>query len=64
MKMFNLSKEIHMKYIYFLFFSLAFLFSSESIKADGHGKKEEVVEENTEETSEEKKEENSDEKQE
>lgn len=53
-----------MKYIYFLFFSLAFLFSSESIKADGHGKKEEVVEENTEETSEEKKEENSDEKQE
>lgn len=54
-----------MKYIYFLFFSLAFLFSSVSIKADGHGKKEEVVEENTEnteETSEEKKEENSDEK--
>ena len=46
-----------MKYFYFLFFALAFLFSYESIKADGHAEKKEVVEEKTEETSEEKEEE-------
>ena len=46
-----------MKNFYFLFFSLAILFSSESIRADGHGEKKEVVEEKTEETSEEKEEE-------
>ena len=46
-----------MKYFYLLFFLLAFLFASESIKADGHGEKKEVVEEKTEETSEEKEEE-------
>tara|TARA_Y200000002_G_scaffold328817_1_gene292615 strand:- start:187 stop:348 length:162 start_codon:yes stop_codon:yes gene_type:complete len=50
-----------MKYLYILFFSFAFLFSSEPIKADGHGEKKEVVEEKTEETSEEKKEETTDE---
>ena len=44
-----------MKNFYFLFFSLAFLISSESIRADGHGEKKEVVEEKTEDTSEEKK---------
>jgi len=57
-----------MKYLYTLFFSLAFLFSSESIKADGHGEKKEVVEETTEETTEEtsedKKEESTEEKKE
>jgi len=46
-----------MKYFYILFFSLAFLFSSESINADGHGEKGDVVEEKTEETSEDKEEE-------
>ena len=46
-----------MKYFYLLFFLLAFLFSSESIKADGQEKKKEVVEEKTEEISEEKEEE-------
>ena len=34
-----------MKNFYLLFFSLAILFSSESIRADGHGEKKEVVEE-------------------
>ena len=53
-----------MKYFYILFFSLAFLFSSESLKADGHGEKKEVVEETTEETSEDKKEETTEEKKE
>ena len=46
-----------MKYFYFLFFSLAFLFSSDPTKADGHGEKGDVVEEKTDETSEEKEEE-------
>ena len=46
-----------MKNFYFLFLSLAFLISSESTRADGHGEKKEVVEEKTEETSEEKEEE-------
>ena len=53
-----------MKYFYFLFFALAFLFSSESIKADGHGEKKEVVEEKTDETPEEKEEEKTEEKKE
>ena len=57
-----------MKYLYILFFSLAFLFSSESLKADGHGEKKEVAEETTEETNEEtsedKKEESTEEKKE
>ena len=57
-----------MKYLYILFFSLAFLFSSEFVKADGHGEKKEVVEEATEETNEEtsedKKEESTEEKKE
>lgn len=53
-----------MKNLYFLIFSLAFLFSFEPIKADGHGEKKEAVEEITEETSEEKKEETTDEKKE
>ena len=53
-----------MKNLYFIFFSLAFLFSSESVKADGHGEKKEVVEEKTEETSEEKEEEKTEEKKE
>jgi len=57
-----------MKYLYILFFSLAFLFSSESVKADGHGEKKEVAEETTEETNEEtsedKKEESTEEKKE
>ena len=35
-----------MKYFYLLFFSLTFLLCSQSIKADGHGEKKEVVEEN------------------
>mgnify|MGYP001245008607 CR=1 len=53
-----------MKYWYILFFSLAFLFSSEPIKADGHGEKKEVAEETIEETSEEKKEQTTEEKKE
>ena len=53
-----------MKYLYILFLSLAFLISSESLKADGHGEKKEVVEETTEETSEDKKEESTEEKKE
>ena len=57
-----------MKYLYILFFSLAFLFSSEFVKADGHGEKKEVVEgateETNEETSEDKKEESTEEKKE
>ena len=53
-----------MQFLYILFFSLTFLFSSESIKADGHGEKKEVVEETTEETSEDKKEESTEEKKE
>ena len=53
-----------MKNFYFLFFSLAFLISSESVKADGHGEKKEVVEEKTEETSKEKVEETTEEKKE
>ncbi len=40
-----------MKNFYFLFLSLAFLISSESTRADGHGEKKEVVEEKTEEQS-------------
>ncbi len=53
-----------MKYLYILFFSLAFLFSAESVNADGHGEKKEVVEETTEETSEDKEEESTEEKKE
>ena len=53
-----------MKNFYFLFFSLAFLISSESTRADGHGEKKEVVEEKTEETSEEKEEDTTEEKKE
>ena len=53
-----------MKNFYFLFLSLAFLISSESTRADGHGEKKEVVEEKTEETSEEKEEETTKEKKE
>tara|TARA_B100000886_G_scaffold331085_1_gene282243 strand:- start:1258 stop:1419 length:162 start_codon:yes stop_codon:yes gene_type:complete len=53
-----------MKTLYFLFFSLAFLISSESIRADGHGEKKEVVEEKNEETSEEKEEKTTEEKKE
>ena len=53
-----------MKYLYILFFSVAFLFSSGSVKADGHGEKKEVVEETSEETTEEKKEEATEEKKE
>ena len=53
-----------MKYLYTFLFSLAFLFSSESIKADGHGEKKEVAEETTEETSEDKKKESTEEKKE
>tara|TARA_B100000945_G_scaffold262165_1_gene220647 strand:- start:174 stop:335 length:162 start_codon:yes stop_codon:yes gene_type:complete len=53
-----------MKNFYFLFFSLAILISSESIRADGHGEKKEVVEEKTEDTSEEKEEETTEEKKE
>ena len=45
-----------MKNFYFLFFFLAVLISFESIRADGHGEKKEVVEEKTEETSGEKEE--------
>ena len=45
-----------MKNFYFLFFSLAILISSESIRADGHGEKKEIVEEKTEDASEEKEE--------
>ena len=41
-----------MKNFYFLFFSLAILISSESIRADGHGEKKEVVEEKTKEAEE------------
>ena len=52
-----------MKNLYF-FLSLAFLISSESIRADEHGEKKEVVEEKTEETSEEKKEKTAEEKKE
>ena len=51
-----------MKNFYFLFLSLAFLISSESTRADGHGEKKEVVDEKTEETSEEKEEETTEEK--
>ena len=54
--------EIYMKYLYILLFSLAFLFSSESLKADGHGEKKDVAEETTEESSEDKKEETTEEK--
>tara|TARA_B100000989_G_scaffold215082_1_gene163599 strand:- start:529 stop:693 length:165 start_codon:yes stop_codon:yes gene_type:complete len=43
------------KQFYTLFFSLAFLISSEPVKADGHGEKKEVSEEKAEEISEEKK---------
>ncbi len=53
-----------MKYLYILLFSLAFLFSSESLKADGHGEKKDVAEETTEESSEDKKEETTEEKKE
>ena len=53
-----------MKNFYFLILSLAFLISSESTRADGHGEKKEVVEEKTEETSEEKEEETTEEKEE
>ena len=53
-----------MKNFYLLFFSLAILFSSEYIRADGHGEKKEVVEEKTEETSEEKEEDTTEEKKE
>ncbi len=53
-----------MKYLYILFFSLAFLFSSEFVKADGHGEKKDVAEETTEESSEDKKEESTEEKKE
>ena len=53
-----------MKYLSILFFSYAFLFSAEFVKADGHGEKKEVVEETTEETSEDKKEETTEEKKE
>ena len=53
-----------MKNFYFLFLSLAFLISSESTRADGHGEKKEVAEEKTEETSEEKEEETTEEKKE
>ena len=45
-----------MKNFYVLFFFLAILIFSDSIRADGHGEKKEVVEEKTEETTEEKKE--------
>ena len=47
-----------MKNFYLIFFSLAFLISFESIRADGHGEKKEVTEETSEEekTTEEKKE--------
>ena len=45
-----------MKNFYFIFFSLAILISSESIRADGHGEKKEVVEEKTEDASDEKEE--------
>ena len=51
-----------MKNFYFLFFALAFLISSESIRADGHGEKKEVAEEETAETSEEKEKETTEEK--
>ena len=51
-----------MKNFYFLFFSLAILISSESIRADGHGEKKEVAEEETAETSEEKEKETTEEK--
>ena len=61
---FNPFLEIHMKNFYFLFFSLAFLISSESTRADGHGEKKEVVEEKTEETSEKTEEETTEEKKE
>ena len=54
--------EIPMKYFYLLFFSLTFLLCSQSIKADGHGEKKEVVEEKTEEISEEKQEETTEKK--
>jgi len=47
--------EINVKQFYTLFFSLAFLISSEPVKADGHGEKKEVSEEKAEEISEEKK---------
>ena len=53
-----------MKNFYFIFLFLALLISFESIRADGHGEKKEVVEEKTEETSEEKKEETTEEKKE
>ncbi len=53
-----------MKNFYFLFFSFAILISSESLRADGHGEKKEVVEEKTEEASEEKEEEKTEEKKE
>ena len=53
-----------MQFLYILFFSLTFLFSSESIKADGHGEKKDVAEETTEESSEDKKEETTEEKKE
>ena len=53
-----------MKNFYFLFLSLAFLISSESTRADGHGEKKEVVEEKTEETSKEKEEETTEKKKE
>ena len=62
--MFKPFLEIYMKNFYFLFLSLAFLISSESTLADGHGEKKEVVEEKTEETSEEKEEETTEEKKE
>tara|TARA_X000000950_G_scaffold270822_1_gene351106 strand:- start:3141 stop:3302 length:162 start_codon:yes stop_codon:yes gene_type:complete len=53
-----------MKKLYFLILQMAFLISSESIRADEHGEKKEVVEEKTEETSEEKKEKTAEEKKE
>ena len=53
-----------MKNFYFLLFSLAILISSESIRADEHGEKKEVVEEKNEDVSEEKEEEITEEKKE
>ena len=53
-----------MKNFYFIFLSLAFLISSEPLKANEHGEKKEAVEEKTEETSEEKEEETTEEKKE
>ena len=53
-----------MKNFYFLILSLAFLISSESTRADGHGEKKEVVEEKTEDASDEKEEDTTEEKKE